>query len=235
MTLTVDEVKNAVPPQLRNTVNQDLVDKLNQVSSDPEAAAAIRETFVGFTTVLKEGKFKLEDYLNASAFVSYRMMGFNNQESYARTFPQRYQGLVARGASTKDISAYVSIYARGKLVNLILEQAMIPVWVMNQDAFQKAVTTQLDLMSNAKSEMVRMQAANSILTHVKPPEKKQIDVSITTPEASGLDALKQMMGEIAARQIQLIESGATTREIAHQKLIVQSGEMIDVTPQEERE
>ncbi|MGQ0565600.1 MAG: hypothetical protein ACT4OK_11085 [Gemmobacter sp.] len=228
--LTMEEVKNAVPPQLRNAVSQDLVDKLNLVSSDQEAAAAIRDTFVGFTTVLKEGKFKLEDYLNAAAFVSYRMMGFNNQESYARTFPQRYQGLVARGATPKDISAYVSIYARGKLVNLILEQAMIPVWVMNQDAFQKAVTKQVELMNTARSEMVQMQAANSILTHVKPPEKKQIDVNVTTPEASGLNELRQMLGDIAQRQIQLIESGATTREIAHQKLISNGAAMIDVTP-----
>lgn len=232
--LTVEEVKNAVPAQLRGAIGQDLVDRLNQVSADPEAAAAIRETFIGFTTVLKEGKFKLDDYLNASAFVSYRMMGFNNQEAYARTFPQRYQGLVARGASPKDISAYVSIYARGKLVNLILEQAMIPVWVMNQDAFQKAVLKQVELMNTARSEMVQMQAANSILTHVKPPEKRQIDLTVTTPEASGLNDLRNMLGEIARRQIELIESGATTREIAHQKLIVKSGEMVDVTPPEGR-
>lgn len=232
--LTIDEVKNAVPLQLRSAVGQDLVDRLNQVSADPEAAAAIRETFIGYTRVLNEGKFKLEDYLSAASYVSYKLMGLTNQDAYARTFPQRYQALVARGATAKDISAYVAIYNRGKLVNLILEQALIPVWVMNQDAFQKAVQTQLDIIANAKSDMVRMQAANSLLTHIKPPEKKQIDLTVATAEASGLTELRQMLTTVAERQRQLIEQGATTREIAHQKIVmgvpVEGVALIDVTP-----
>lgn len=233
--LTLEDLKDAVPPQLRNSVSQDLADRLNQISSDPDAAEEIRKTFIGFTRVLSEGKFKLEDYLSASAYVSYKLMGYTNQDAYARTFPQRYQALVARGASSKDIAAYVSIYHKGKLVNLILEQALIPVWVMNQDAFQKAVQTQLDIMATSKSDMVRMQAANSLLTHIKPPEKRQIDLTVTTPEASGLTELRQMLTTVAERQRQLIEQGATTREIAHQKIIMGAAvevatDAIDITP-----
>ena len=237
--LTVEDIKAALPDHLKNAATQGLADILNQLSGDPEAAAAIRETFLGHTKVLNEGKFKLEDYANATAYVSYKLMGYTNQEAYARTFPQRYQALVARGASSKDISAYVAIYNRGKLVNLVLEQALIPVWVINQDVFQKAVMTQLDIMQTAKSEMVRMQAANSLLTHIKPPEKKQIDLNITTPETSGMTELRQMLTMVAERQRQLIEQGATTREIAHQKIsmggtVAVTGDMIDVTPAGER-
>lgn len=40
-----------------------------------------------------------------------------------------------------------------------------------QHIYQKAINVQADLMSNANSEMVRMQAANSILTHLAKPKE----------------------------------------------------------------
>lgn len=238
--LTVDEIRTVLPEHLKGAANQDLADKLNTIAAEPETVEAIRETFLGYTRVLNEGRFRIEDYVNAAAYVSYKLMGYNNQEAYSRTFPQKYQALVAKGASNKEISSYVAIYNKGKLVNLIMGQALIPIHIMNQDVFQKAVMEQAFLMANAKSEMVRMQAANSILTHLKPPEKKEIGLTISTPENSGLDALKDLLTAVAERQRELIEKGATTREIAHQKIMIggakDSGnipEMIDVTPAEE--
>lgn len=235
--LTIAEVKHVIPQGLQSVVTQELVDRLNLVSKDPSEAVAIRETFMGYTQVLKEGKFKLEDYLNASAFVSYRLMGYNQKESWERTFPDRYMAMFAAGKTDKEISATVSHYSKTKLVNMIFEQTMIPVWVMNQDVFQQAVDEQLKLMTTARSEMVRMQAANSIMTHLKPPEKKQIELAITTPENSGMNALRDMLTAVAARQIELIKAGATTREVAHQKLhtgipadLGDNAMMIDVTP-----
>jgi hypothetical protein len=230
--LTIDEIRDGMPAHLKGAVTQDLVNKLSALAVDPDTANSIREKILGHTRVLQEGRFKFEDYAMAASFVSFRMMGYNNQESYARTFPAKYQALVARGATSKDISAYVSAYSRNKLVNLVLEQAMTPVWVINQDVFQEAVATQVKLMTTAKSEMVRMQAANSLLAHLKPPEKKQLDMNLNVaPDASGLDALKGMLTEIADRQLALIASGVATREVAHQAL---GGpfKLIDVTPVE---
>ena len=60
-------------------------------------------------------------------------------------------------------------YNKNKLVNLILEQSMIPSWVLNQDMYQKALNVQCELMLTANSEKVS-DAANSILTHLKPPQ-----------------------------------------------------------------
>jgi len=234
--LTIQEVHTALPPHAKGAATQELVDKLNAISADPEIATVIRENFVSHTIVLKEGRFKVEDYLNAVSFVSFKMMGYSNRESYVRTFPVRYQALAAKGTSDKDISAYVAGYNKNKLVNLILEQTLIPIWVLNQDIYQKAISSQVDLMLGAKSEMVRTQAANSLLLHLKPPEKKQIDLNIGMTETSGMAELKAMLGALANQQLAAIGSGVTTREIAHQKLIKSDGdtgnipEMIDVTP-----
>lgn len=216
--LKVDEIKAALPEHLRNAVTQDIADLVNTISSDPETSAAIRETFIGHTTILKEGRFKLEDYVRAAAYVSYKLMGYNNQESFVRTFPHRYKALVARGTSSKDISSHVAMYNKNKLVNRLTEQAMIPIWILNQDAIQMAIATQVELMNTSKSEMVRTQAANSILTHLRPPEKKQVDLSVSTPENSGMPELRETLERLAIRQRQLIDVGTPTREIANQSL-----------------
>ena len=134
--LTKEQIEKAVPAHLKSNITQSLVDLVNNVSGDPEFAEQVRQNFISYTSVLKDGKFKTEDYLNAVTYVSYKVMGYSNQESYAKTFPQRYAALVAKQTSSKDIAAYVSAYNKGKLVNLILEQTLVPSWVLNQDLYQ---------------------------------------------------------------------------------------------------
>lgn len=224
--LTVQELKEALPAHLKSNATQGLLDRVNAISTDPEVLAQIKENFVSYASVLKEGKFKTEDYLPAVAYVSYKIMGYTNQEAYARALPDRYANLVARGATNKDISAYVAAYAKGRLVNLIMEQTLVPVWVLNQEIYQKAINTQAMLMMTAKSEKVRADAANSILTHLKRPEKKEIDLNIGVTETSGMKELKDMLTELAEKQQAAISSGMTTKDVAHQSL-KQVGEVID--------
>jgi hypothetical protein len=217
--LTVDQVARALPANLKKSATQSLVDQLNNLGTDPDIAEAIRENFLSYTKVLQEGKFKPEDYLYAVKFVSFKLMGYSNQDAYYRTFPQRHAALVARGADPQEISAYVSMYAKGKLVNLILEQTLVPTWVLNQDIYQKAINTQADLMVNAHSEMVRMQAANSILTHLAKPKEAGPLINLDMRENSGVNELREMLGKLANQQRALIEEGMATREIAAQPIV----------------
>jgi hypothetical protein len=217
--ITENDLKSALPATLRSSVSQSLVDKVNRISSDPIAAENIRNNFVSYTSVMKEGRFKIEDYLNAVAYVSYKLMGYNNEESYAKTFPQRYADLLAKNTSKKDISAYVSAYHRGKLVNLIMEQSLVPSWVLNQDLFQKALNVQAELMATATSEKVRTDAANSILTHLKKPEK-DFQLNINTEDSSGMREMRDTLSQLAAQQRQMIEQGQMkTIDVAAARLV----------------
>jgi hypothetical protein len=232
--MTVDELRDALPPALRSKASQELADRVNQYAGDPEFAKTLKDNLIGYTRVLLEGKFAVEDYISAVTYVSLKLMGFNNQESYARTFPKRYQTLRARGADDKEISAYVAAYNKNKLVNLVLEQSLVPTWVLNQDVYQRAINTQADLMINAKSEKVRSDAANSILTHLKRPEKQQVELNIGVSENSGMTELKDMLASLAQQQQDLIAAGAKTQVIAHQKLRKTEeieGSCKDITPQ----
>lgn len=217
--LTKELVVRAVPANLKSSITDALVDKINNCVSDPIIAEQIRENFISYTTVLKDGKFKTEDYLHAVMYVSYKLLGQSNHDAYMRTFPDRYTELVAKGIPSKDIAAYVAAYNKGKLVNLVFEQSAIPTWVLNQDIYQQAINTQFELMRTATSEKVRTEAANSLLTHLKRPEAIKAQIDVNLKDSSGMTELKAAMRELAGQQQERIAGGDTAKMIAAMPII----------------
>jgi len=227
--LTREEVQAALPKHLRSAATQELTDTLNNIQVDPEIAEHIRTNFISYSSVLKEGKFKVSNYMEAVAYVSFKLMGYTNQEAYSRTFPDRIKKLRADGRSAKDISAYVAIYNKGKLVSAIMQQTVIPTWVMNQDKVQLAVDKLAEVIQDEDvSARTQVEAANSLLSHLKRPETKQVELDIGIKESEGLSELRTMLENLATTQQSLIENGVQTKAVAHQKL---GGQLIDVTPE----
>lgn len=225
--MTVDDLKQALPKGLQHQANQEFADKVNAVAADPETAEIVRNNFLSYSRVLQEGKYKTEDYLNAVTYCTFKIMGLTNKDAYAKTFASRYQSLVLRGASEKDISAYVAAYHKNKLVNTILEQAVIPSWLLNQDAFQKAINHQLHLMQNATSEKVQTDAANSLLTHLKPPETKKVELDVSVKNQGGISDLMATMELLAKQQLAMIQEGGSAKEIGRTPLMIE-GEVLEV-------
>ncbi|WP_210210558.1 hypothetical protein [Brucella anthropi] len=221
---TIEDVKRAVPQHLRASVTQGMADMLNNISADPIVLENIRSNFVGYSLIMKEGKFKTEDYISAVTYVSFKLMGYNNEDAYARTFPQRYAALLARNASKKDIAAYVSAFHRGKLVNLIMEQSLMPTWVVNQDLHQKALNRLADLMVNANSEKVQADAAIGLLNALKKPEAKgDFQINLNQNESSGMKEMREAIAQLAQQQRAAIENGQMkTIDVAGSTLINKS-------------
>ena len=88
MAFTLDQVKRALPPKLKSSATQTIVDELNNLQDNPVVAEQIRNNFISYTGVLSEGKFKTEDYLNAVKYVSYKLMGNTNKDAYFKTYFQ---------------------------------------------------------------------------------------------------------------------------------------------------
>ena len=224
--ITKELVARALPGNLKSAATDQLADMINQISADPLIAEQIRDNFLSYASVLKEGKFKVEDYLNAVAYCSYKLMGDSNQDAYFKTFPQRYANLVAAGRTPKEISAYVAAYAKGQLVNKIMEQTLVPSWVLNQHMYQAALNTQFKLMTNEDvSPKVRSDAADSLLTHLAKPKEAGPLINIDMGETSGMNELKDALARMAQQQQTLINAGVSTKEIAAQ-------DIVDVTPKE---
>lgn len=220
--LTVADVKKMLPATVATSVTQTYVDQINQCVTDPVIAEHVREAFVTYVGVVRDGRYKIEDYLKAVQYVTYKHMGYTNQDSYFKTFPDRLAALTARGLTVSEMAPYVHAYAKGKMVNAILEQSLIPMWVLNQDAYQKAINTQVEIMTTSQNDMARTAAANSIMTHLAKP-KEAVQLNFDIGESKVMTDLRDTMLKMAAQQQQLIQSGATTKSIAHSTII-------DVTP-----
>lgn len=218
---TVDIVRSYLPKNLQSSVTDALVQRFNKLSTEPGAEEEIRNNFVSYTSILQEGKFKLEDYLNAVAYVTFKLRGYNNREAWKRAFPDKWQEYyLVRKMELKDIDSIVASYAKGKLVNLILEQSLVPVWLYNQDAYQEAINTQVRLMRTAKSERVQMMAADSLLSHLKKPEQTaESRLSININTGSVIDDLRENIKKLAETQRGLIQSGVRAKDIAEQEII----------------
>lgn len=214
--LTLSEVQDSLPAGQKGHITQPMVDQLNALSKDPNEARYIRENFVSFSQVLSEGRFKLGDYVRAVMYVSHKVMGKSNLESYKATFPDRYKQMVADGRQPKDIASYVAAYNKGKLVNLVYERAAIPTWVLNQDMFQSALNVNYEIMNDVnESGRVRVEAANSLLTHLKKPEVNKAELKIDIGMNDGMQALESRIREMAEVQQKTIEhSGMTAQEVA---------------------
>lgn len=219
---TKEEFQAALPAQMKKNVNQDLLDKVNTIMKDPDEAEIFRDNIIGMSWVLKEGKFKLDQYVSAVRYIQFTLMGKSNQESYALTFPDKLHRWNVQGKTAKEISSYVSIYNKGKLVNLVREAAQIPAYIYNQDVYQKAINKQMSIMNNPDaSYKVQSDAANSLLTHLKPPETAKVELEVGVRDDSVVASLKEQVALLAAKQKTLITGGGmTASEVAKQKLVI---------------
>ena len=226
--ITIEQFKQALPDKVKKSVNQELIDQINTTLNEPELYEAYRDNLVSYTSVMADGKFKISSYIEAVKYVSHKLMGCTNIDAYTKTFPAKYARFIAQGVSAKDIASYVTAYNKNKLVNLIFEQTLIPSYVLNQDLYQKALNVQADLMMNAKSEKVRCDSANSLLTHLKMPETQKVELEIGVKEDSTIAALRATTMELAKQQRLMVESGAmNAQDIAHGRLIIE-GEAVEV-------
>jgi hypothetical protein len=226
--LTIDQFKQALPDKVKKSVNQELIDQINSTLSDPEMYEAYRDNLLSYTRVMADGRFKVSEYINAVKYVSHKLMGATNIEAYSKTFPDKLVRFAAQGVQSKDIASYVTAYNKSKLVNLIFEQTLIPSYVLNQDLYQRALNVQAELMVSAKSEKVRSDAANSLLTQLKMPEKHKVELEIGVREDSSIAALRQATLELARQQRLSMEAGQmNAQQVAHSKL-----EVVDVQAKE---
>lgn len=216
-----EQFKNLLPKQYKGTITQEVMDSINNALSDPIAMEAFKENLLSYTSVMKDGRFKIGDYISAVKYVSLKLLGHSNVKAYFKTFPDRHQKFIDENTSDKDISAYVAAYNKNKLVNLIMAQTLVPHHVLNNHMYQEALNVQFELMKDAKSEKVRCDAANSLLIHLKPPETTKIELDIGVKEDGIISSLKEKMVELAAMQAKHIELGlSSANDIARSNLII---------------
>ena len=229
MQLTTEVFQRAMPKQFKGRINQEVIDTINGTFKDPALMEQYRDNLLSYSHVMKDGKFKMEQYLDAVKYVGFKLMNNTNIEAYTKTFPDRYAYYLSNKTSQKDIASYVTSYNKNKLVNLIYAQTLIPTHVLNADLHQQALNKQASIMNNPDaSYKVQSDAANSLLTHLAQPVDAKLEIEIGVKEDSTLLELNNTMRILAEQQQQMISNKTlSAKEIAHSSILTQDGDEIE--------
>lgn len=219
MSFNLTELKEALPKQHRNKITTSFVDDLNHMVKDPDFGELYSKNVITYTSVLQEGRFKLLDYFNATAFVSYKMLGMSSMNAYQKVFPDKVRDMIARNVSNKDLQAYASTYNKTKLVTLIYEQTLIPDHIMYASVRHRAIAAQANLL-NSSNEYVVQKAADSLMNHLKAPVDAKMTIDIGAKDSGVVADLSSALANLALQQQQMITSGSmNAKQIAHSKII----------------
>lgn len=213
--LTIEQVTEALPMKSRKGMTDEVIHELHTMLSDPDMYEYYRDNLISYTSVLNEGKFKVADYVSAVKYCSFRIMGLTQVDSYKKTFPDKYQRWIANGVASKDIASYITAYNKNKMVNKIMAQAEVPFYVLNQDLRQKALNHAANLMMNASSEKVQVEALAQVLNHTKPPETTKVELDIGIGTSSAITALAEQTRALAAQQQMMMQAKlVSAKEVA---------------------
>lgn len=228
--ITIDQFTKVLPKGIGQKLTVGMVNTINGVLTDPGIRDNFRDNLLGFASIMQDGKYKLQSYIDAVKYVSYKLLGSTNIEAYVKTHPTRYQRLIGDKVDNKVISSYVAAYNKTKLVQKIFEQTLVATHVFNADIHQKAVNHLANLMITANSEKVQADAANSLLQHLKAPEVIKLDVAVGVKQDKSIDMLREATLALAAQQRDLIKAGVmNTKEVAHSNIIdVKAEDITDV-------
>ena len=217
--IELEVLKDLSPKNQRGGITQDLVDKLNDWDSDPLLIGSFKDNMLSYIGVLKDGKYKVDDYMNAVRYVSYKLLGSSDIDAYAKTFPERYSRLLAEGLSRPQISPYTTAYKKNKLVNQIFEQTLVPSHVLNAPMHQQALNILSEIAIGGKSEMARVNACNSILVNTKAPEVTKVELDIGVSNKDAISELRKATEELAMEQLNSIKAGKAVKAIAESSII----------------
>ena len=96
--------------------------------------------------LLKEGKFSIEQYVNAVKFISFRLLDNSQRRAYELTFPAKVTDWLANGVEEKAISSYVHAYNNTKLVMRLYDVTLVPFHLLHSPFRQEALMVEAKLL-----------------------------------------------------------------------------------------
>jgi hypothetical protein len=143
--------------------------------------------------------------------------------------------MVADGMDEKRMSSNIAAYHKGALVQRILSQSTIPLYMLYQDEAHKAIKTLVQIMTEPDASFkTRAEAADKLLTHIKRPEAAKIELDVTHRQVDGMQELQVMMQEVAARQLNAIANGRSVKDIANLPLVQREPLLIEVASSQDK-
>lgn len=216
----IEEFKKCLPVSVKGSVSDEIREAFNACLNDPDTREVMSQNLLGYTDVISKGKFKLDSYISAVRYCTYKSMGNTNVLAYKKTFPDRYKHYQENGMPDKDINSLISAYNKSKLVTLLYQTMMIPTYILNQDVFQEAINVQRELMLDPSVKpLVRSQAAKALMDTLKPPEVKQMELSVSVKESETVEELRKTTNELAKAQLKALQQGGSLTDILNAPIV----------------
>ena len=224
--LALESVRKLVPKNQRTLITQEFLDKLEASVNDSLVAEQFKENFVTYLNVLSKGKYKMEDYINAVKYVSFKLLGYSNINAYIATFPERYERLKAEGQT--QIEAFVSMYNKNKLVMQIYEQTIVPSYVLNAPMHQQALNTLAAMIVDDDVRgMTKVKACEAILQYTKQPDVVKGELTIGIEQSDTINDLREITENLAdTYRVMLEKKGMRLKDVAEANII-------DITPEDD--
>ena len=224
--LALESVRKLVPKNQRTLITQEFLDKLEASVNDSLVAEQFKENFVTYLNVLSKGKYKMEDYINAVKYVSFKLLGYSNINAYTATFPERYERLKTEGQT--QIEAFVSMYNKNKLVMQIYEQTIVPSYVLNAPMHQQALNTLAAMIIDDDVRgMTKVKACEAILQYTKQPDVVKGELTIGIEQSDTINDLREITENLADTYRMMLEKkGMRLKDVAEANII-------DITPEDD--
>jgi len=215
-TVTIQDLQQALPSK-KKFITDEAVAIINSSVNEPEfQGESLLKTAVTYEAVLQRNKASVTEYLNAIRFCAYLMSTDDNiTEAYKKTFYERDFVKQRMSVSTtspeyRELTSAASRYRKSKLVVDILTMSQVPLDLIFTGARYKAIGVLADLMTTAKLDRDKINAAKELLAATKGPDNLKIELDVGMKENSAVEQLNEQLSGIAAKQKMLLEAGAST-------------------------
>lgn len=231
-TLTYEQVKKLYPKNITRQALEQGVDLINQAILGMNSGVQdyFRQNAVEFLEVMKGNKTNsFKDYVNAVKFITYKNTGESTITAWTKIFPEKVARMEKEGQPMSYLYSYANTFARSTLVTKMQAMMLVPTHILYHDIFHEAVMTQVSIMKDPTvSPKVRSDSAHSLMTHLKQPEVKQMELSIGVNESNVLSQFTESMAKLAESQYKAIQSGsASVIDLGEQEII--EGEIVNAS------
>ena len=218
--LSLDYVKQVFPKKFRSYVTQECVDGLNDMMNKSETGAVCVENFLSYSNIVKEFKCDIKEYSNAIKFITLKFLGYSNPDAYKRIFPERWERIKDKPQNIRD--NFANRFSQTKLVTRILQEALVPTWIVNAPLHQKALNELAKMIDDPSVRgMAKVKACEAVLNYTKPPEPVTNTFNVNLNQDDDvINELRNVTKKLASTLRTSLENGGRTlQDVAEEQIV----------------
>lgn len=207
---TVDDFMHALPKKVKNIVKQNDMEELDRLQEQfGFTRNELLDSVVKYSSILEERKTNFKHFINAIIFINFINLGDSKSDAYRKTFPDRLRSKKGELLNADQIAVKANNFYNNDLVQKMIHMLPMTNNILFFNERIKAMRIAVDLMENAYSEKVRIDAVKVVLENTKPPEELNINIK----NESRADELLEKLRATAEKQAMLIDKGMNAKKI----------------------